>query len=70
MGNNGVLKGMLIALAAVYVLSPLDLAPGVVDDLLVVLLSYAANKSRSSSNALASGADGRYPAALMQYKNN
>ena len=52
MGNNGVLKGMLIALAAIYVLSPLDLAPGVVDDLLVVLLSYAANKSRSSSNAL------------------
>ena len=39
--NNGIIKGMLIALLVVYVISPLDLAPGVIDDLLVILLGAA-----------------------------
>ena len=35
---NGVLKGMLIALIIVYVVSPLDLCPGPIDDILLLLL--------------------------------
>ena len=50
MGNNGLLKGMLIAFAILYLVSPLDLAPGPVDDLIVILLTAAANRSRSSSD--------------------
>ena len=41
--NNNFLKGILFALLVVYVISPLDLAPGPVDDLLLILLSAAAN---------------------------
>ena len=50
MENNGVLKGILIALAVIYVISPLDLAPGVVDDLLMVLVTAAMNKPRTDSS--------------------
>ena len=51
--NNGIIKGMLIALLVVYVISPLDLAPGVIDDLLVILLGAAANmKSGNGSREL------------------
>lgn len=41
---DGVLKGMLIVLVILYVISPADLAPGPVDDILVVLLGIAAQK--------------------------
>lgn len=34
---NGILKGMLIALIIVYVVSPLDLCPGPIDDILLLL---------------------------------
>lgn len=43
MNNKSFLKGILFALLAIYVISPLDLAPGVVDDLLLVILTAAAN---------------------------
>lgn len=51
--NNKVLKGMLLALLAIYVISPVDLVPGPVDDLLLVLFSAVMNQinsSRSSEN--------------------
>ncbi len=39
---NGIAKGMLIVLAILYVVSPMDFAPGPVDDLIVMILGVAA----------------------------
>ncbi len=41
---DGVMKGMLIALVILYVVSPVDIMPGPIDDVLVVLLGLAAQK--------------------------
>ena len=46
--NNSFLKGILFALLVVYVVSPLDLAPGPMDDLLLILLSAMANSKKGS----------------------
>ena len=47
--NNGFLKGILFFFFFVYVISPLDLAPGPVDDLLLILLSAAANSKKNDN---------------------
>jgi uncharacterized membrane protein YkvA (DUF1232 family) len=39
---NGIAKGMIIVLVILYVVSPVDLAPGPIDDLIVMLLGVAA----------------------------
>nr|WP_297707772.1 hypothetical protein [uncultured Butyrivibrio sp.] len=44
--NNRFLQGMLFALLLVYVVSPVDFVPGPVDDILAIVLFYAANKSK------------------------
>ncbi|MBQ2886154.1 MAG: hypothetical protein IJE43_20740 [Alphaproteobacteria bacterium] len=36
---NGVLKGMLIMLIVVYIVSPVDLCPGPIDDIILLLFS-------------------------------
>jgi len=41
---NGVAKGMLLVLIILYVVSPIDLCPGPIDDIIVILLGYAAQK--------------------------
>lgn len=41
---NDVAKGMLIVLIILYVVSPLDCAPGPIDDIIVILLGWAAHK--------------------------
>lgn len=42
---NGVIKGMLIALIIVYMVSPLDVMPGSpIDDVIVLLLGLASQK--------------------------
>lgn len=41
---NGATKGMLIALVVLYIVSPIDLCPGPVDDLIVLLVALAAQK--------------------------
>ena len=46
--NNNFLKGVLFALLVVYVISPLDLAPGPVDDLLLILLSAMTNTKKNN----------------------
>lgn len=46
---NGIGKGMLILLVIMYCISPIDLAPGPVDDLIVMLIGYAATKNKSIS---------------------
>lgn len=34
---DGVMKGMLLILLIIYVLSPVDLCPGPVDDIILIL---------------------------------
>lgn len=41
---DSVMKGMLIVLVILYVVSPVDFVSGPVDDILVVLLGIAAQK--------------------------
>lgn len=41
---SGVAKGMLIALVILYIVSPIDLCPGPVDDIIVLLVGLAAKK--------------------------
>ena len=51
--DNKVLKGILIGLLAVYVISPVDLAPGPLDDLLLILFSYVMNNKFGSTTTAA-----------------
>ena len=46
---NDILKGMLFALVIVYIVSPLDLCPGIIDDL-IVLGCYVISKKASSED--------------------
>ena len=41
---NDVMKGMLIILVVIYVISPIDFVLGPVDDLIVILLGLANQK--------------------------
>ena len=42
---NGIVKGMLIALIIVYMVSPIDVMPGSpIDDVIVLLLGLASQK--------------------------
>ena len=45
---NGVVKGMLIVLIILYVISPVDACPGPIDDIIVVLIGLAATKNREA----------------------
>ena len=42
--NNKLVKGLLFALLAIYVVSPADIAPGPIDDILAILIYLAANR--------------------------
>ncbi len=48
MPMNNFTKVLLLVLLLVYVVSPLDLVPGPIDDVLVILLCFAANRSRTA----------------------
>ena len=41
---ENVMRGMLLVLVILYIVSPADLCPGPMDDLLVLLLGIAAQK--------------------------
>ena len=43
---NKFLQGMLFALLLVYVVSPVDFAPGPIDDILAIVLYAAANRNK------------------------
>ena len=45
---NGVAKGMLLVLVFLYIVSPVDLCPGPIDDLIVLMLGIASQKMLSS----------------------
>ncbi len=46
---NQTLKGILIGLVMLYIVSPFDAAPGPMDDLLVTLLGYIGTKMLTGS---------------------
>ena len=43
---NGIFKGMLLVLVLLYVLSPVDACPGPIDDIIVILLAFSAQKGK------------------------
>lgn len=45
---NDVMKGMIIILMILYVVSPIDACPGPVDDIIVLLLGIAAAKGKNA----------------------
>ena len=45
---NGVAKGMILVLVILYIVSPIDVCPGPVDDIIVLLLGIAATKGREA----------------------
>ena len=44
MSDNKILKWLVLAILVIYVVSPADLLPGPVDDLIAILLYLAGNK--------------------------
>lgn len=42
---NGTTKGMILVLMILYILSPIDLCPGPIDDLIVLMAGIAAQKN-------------------------
>lgn len=44
---NGVMKGMILVLVALYAISPVDACPGPVDDLIVILMGIAATRIKN-----------------------
>lgn len=46
---NGAAKGMLIVLVVLYIVSPVDLCSGPVDDLIVLLVALGAQKGSKKS---------------------
>jgi uncharacterized membrane protein YkvA (DUF1232 family) len=48
---TGFVKGMLLVLMIVYIVSPIDACPGPIDDLIVLLLGLAVQKSPNNKGA-------------------
>ena len=44
MKMNGFVKGILFVVVLIYIVSPIDLLPGPIDDIIVLLLGIAAQK--------------------------
>ena len=64
MGDNKMLKWLVLAILVIYVVSPADLLPGPVDDVIAILLYLAANKrnqriSKKNDEATVIDVDGR-----------
>ena len=43
---SGVMKGMILVLMILYIVSPIDVCPGPIDDFIVLLIGIAATKGR------------------------
>lgn len=41
---NGIVKAMLLVLLVVYILSPVDLCPGPIDDIILFLFACGGNR--------------------------
>ena len=46
---NNVMKGMILVLMVLYIVSPIDACPGPIDDLVVLFIGLAAQKNLSDS---------------------
>lgn len=46
---NDVVKGMLIVLVILYVISPVDVCPGPVDDIILALFALAGMKAKAET---------------------
>lgn len=45
---DGVMKGMILVLMVLYIVSPIDACPGPIDDIIVLVISLAATKGREA----------------------
>lgn len=45
---NGAMKGMILVLMVLYIVSPIDMCPGPIDDIIVLLIGIAATKGRDA----------------------
>lgn len=45
---DGVMKGMILVLMILYIVSPIDACPGPIDDIIVLLIGLAAVKGRNA----------------------
>lgn len=45
---NDVMKGMILILMVLYIISSIDLCPGPIDDLIVLLIGMAARKGSAA----------------------
>lgn len=45
---GGIIKGMLLILMIIYMISPIDACPGPIDDIIVYLMGIAAQKGVSA----------------------
>ena len=43
---NGVVKGMILVLMILYIVSPVDACPGSIDDLIVLIIGLASTKGQ------------------------
>ncbi len=43
---NNVMKGIIILAVIIYIVSPIDIAPGPIDDIIVLLMGIAASKKK------------------------
>lgn len=48
--NDSVLKGMILVVMILYIVSPIDACPGPIDDIIVLLLGIAARKKIGAVN--------------------
>ena len=46
---NDVMKGMILVLIILYIVSPIDACPGPIDDLIVLFIGIAARKGISAA---------------------
>ena len=42
---NGIMKGLILAVMIIYVVSPVDAIPGPIDDIIVTLIGIAARNN-------------------------
>ena len=47
---NNFVKGMLVVLILIYILSPVDMCPGPIDDLIALLLGVAASAKLTTAD--------------------
>ena len=64
MSDNKIIKWLVFAILVIYVVSPADLLPGPVDDVIAILLYLAANKrdlriGKKNDDATVIDVDGR-----------